>query len=273
MTSTQMTPAQMDAAKLAANAWGNFLMAALLLVIRVSGLIVFAPPFSSSNIPVRIKAALTVALALVLTPLAANAREAVHLDISSILGELSVGLLLGLCLVLMQEAMLFAGQLLNLQFGFSLANVLDPGSKVDTPLMSELLNMMFLLVLFAAGLYRVVIEALVRTIVAVPLGHARLDAAVSPAIVSMFGGVLLAGLQLAAPVVAATFLVEIAIALAGKLSPQLPVLIVGIPLKTLTGYTVLLGSLSLWPRFIDAHFCTLLDAAMHLVQGHARAVG
>jgi flagellar biosynthetic protein FliR len=71
-------------------------------------------------------------------------------------------------------------------------------------------------------------------------------------------------------VVAATFLVQLTAALIGKLSPSLPVLIVGIPLKTLTGYVVLMASLSLWPRFIDSRFSALLDAGMHLLVNHAR---
>ena len=56
----------------------------------------------------------------------------------------------------------------------------------------------------------------------------------------------------AAPVLAATMLVEIAVALLGKLSPQLPVMNLTVPFKTLTGFALLTGSLALWPRFVEA---------------------
>ncbi len=253
-----------------AQAWESFLTALLLLLVRVSGMMVFAPPFSSEAIPVRIKLGLTIVLTIVIAPIAAASQEPLHLGLDSVLGELSVGVLLGVCLAMLQEAMSFAGYLLNLEFSFSLVNVLDPGSRIETPLMGQITSLIFLLVFFTGGLYRVVIEALLRTMVVVPPGHARFDAMVAPAIVSMFGGILLAGIQLASPIIAATFLVQVTTALIGKLSPALPVMIVGIPVKTMTGYVVLIASLGLWPRFIDSRFGALLDAAMQLLQQHLR---
>jgi flagellar biosynthetic protein FliR len=255
-----------------AQAWTTFLKTAVLLLIRVSGLMVFAPPFSSKAIPVRIKIALTVALTWVIVPIAAaSSRRPVDLGLESILGELSIGMLMGICISFVQEALIFAGYLLNLEFSFSLVNVLDPGTSVNTPLMGQFADLIFMLVLFTGGLYRVVVEAMFRTIAAVPPGQARFDALISPAVVTMFGGILLAGLQLASPIMAATFLVQITVALVGKISPTVPVMILGIPLKTLSGYVVLIACLGLWPRFIDGHFSALLDAAMQLMQQHARA--
>jgi flagellar biosynthesis protein FliR len=70
---------------------------------------------------------------------------------------------------------------------------------------------------------------------------------------------------LAAPVLAATMLVEIAVSLMGKLSPQLPVMNLTVPIKTITGLLILSGSLALWPRFIEARFAGLLDLAERLI--------
>jgi flagellar biosynthetic protein FliR len=60
-------------------------------------------------------------------------------------------------------------------------------------------------------------------------------------------------------------LVEVAVSLLGKLSPQLPVMNLTVPLKTLTGFALLTGSLALWPRFIEARFAGLLDLAERLI--------
>ena len=68
-------------------------------------------------------------------------------------------------------------------------------------------------------------------------------------------------------------LVEIAVALLGKLSPQLPVMSLTVPLKTLTGFVILIGSLALWPRFIEARFAGLLDMAERLIAAPAAAPG
>src|SRR5271155_5791356 len=250
--------------------WTGFLTAALLILVRVSSMFVFCPPFANKAIPVRIKAGLSLALTIVIMPIAA-ATPTPPLSLSSILGELAVGLLLGFCITLLQEMMSFAGYLLNLEFSFSLVNVMDPTSSVQTPLMEQFTQLILMVVLFTGGYYRIVIEAFYRTLVVVPAGQARFDVMVAPTIVHMFGGILLAGLQVATPGIAATFLVQIVIALIGRISPSLPVMVVGIPIKTLTGYVVLIGSLGLWPSFIDSHFSSLLDAAMQLMQHHLKA--
>jgi flagellar biosynthetic protein FliR len=87
------------------------------------------------------------------------------------------------------------------------------------------------------------------------------------------GGIFLAAVELAAPVLAATMLLEIAVALMGKLSPQLPVMMLTVPLKTLTGFVILTGSLALWPRFIEARFAGLLDMAERLISVSPAAPG
>jgi flagellar biosynthetic protein FliR len=87
----------------------------------------------------------------------------------------------------------------------------------------------------------------------------------------MAGGIFAAALQLSAPVMGATLLAELAVALAGKLSPQLPVMAMTVPLKTLVGFGVLIGSLALWPHWIEARFAALLDDAGRLLAGAAGA--
>jgi flagellar biosynthetic protein FliR len=98
-----------------------------------------------------------------------------------------------------------------------------------------------------------------------PLGCYALAPATALGIVRAAGGVFLAALELAAPVLAATMLVEVAVALLGKLSPQLPVMNLTVPLKTLTGFALLAGTLALWPRFIEARFAGLLDLAERMI--------
>ncbi len=98
-----------------------------------------------------------------------------------------------------------------------------------------------------------------------PLGTFTLLPVAALAIVRATGGVFLAALELAAPVLAATMLVEVAVSLLGKLSPQLQVMNLTVPLKTLTGFALLMGSLALWPRFIEARFAGLLDMAEKLI--------
>jgi flagellar biosynthetic protein FliR len=247
--------------------WGQYLAAAVLVGIRLSGLMVFAPVFSSQAIAARVKAVFLIALSALLAPVvAAFPRAHVELGLGSIAGELAAGLLFGFLLSMAAEMLELAGQVLGFQFSFSLVNLLDPNSSIQTPLLGQLFGLVGSLTLVAAGLDRVLIAALLRSFAAAPVGGVLLGPHTGLAVVGMAGGIFAAALQLSAPVLAATMLIEVSIALLGKLSPQLPVLALTVPAKTMAGYLVLIGSLALWPRFVAARFSALLDAAAHLLE-------
>jgi len=254
--------------------WPTFLSAMTLALVRVSGMVAFAPFFSSTALPMRVKAAFAGAVAFLLAPLVSALPHAqTSISFSAILGELAIGLVYGLSLALLSEMMLFAGQILGLQFSFSLVNLMDPASAIQTPLLGDLFQLMGTLVLITAGLDRILLASMVRSFHAVPLGAFVLAPPTALAIVRAAGGIFLAAVELAAPVLAATMLLEFAVALLGKLSPQLPVMMLTVPLKTLTGFVILTGSLALWPRFIEARFAGLLDMAERLISVSVAAPG
>jgi flagellar biosynthetic protein FliR len=246
--------------------WTTFLSAMTLVLVRVSGMVAFAPFFSSTALPIRTKAVFVGAVAYLLAPLVAALPHAqVSMGFSALLGELAVGLVYGLTLTLLNEMMLFAGQIAGVQFSFSMVNLLDPTSSIQTPLLGDLFQLMGTLVVICAGLDRILLASMVRSFRVAPLGSYALAPTTALAVVRAAGGIFLAAIELAAPVLAATMLVEVAVALLGKLSPQLPVMNLTVPLKTLTGFALLTGSLALWPRFIEARFGGLLDLAERLI--------
>ena len=247
--------------------WTRFLGALLLLLVRLSGILMLAPFFSSAALPIRAKVVFVAATAFLLAP-AVSLSPNVHasLGFASVMGELAVGIVYGLSLSLLNEMLLFAGQIIGAQLSFSAVNLLDPTSSIQTPLVSDLLGIMGTLVIIAAGLDRILLASLVRSLHAVPVGFYALTPITARSIVEAAGGIFLAAVELAAPVLASTMLVEVAVSLLSRLSPQLPVMTLTVPLKTLVGFAVLTGSLAVWPRFIEARFAGLLDMAEKLLR-------
>jgi flagellar biosynthetic protein FliR len=253
--------------------WSHYLSALMLAMVRLSSMMVSAPFFSSQAIPKQIKAVFVFAVSVLLAPIVASLPMAqVELGILPLMGEVSAGLVFGFSLSLLNEVLLFAGQVLGVQFSFSLANLLDPNSEVQTPLMSQMFSLMGTTVLLVSGLDRTMLAAFIRSFAEAPLGSFFFDGQHSLALVQMTSGVFFAALQLAAPAMAATMLVEVAVALVGKMSAQLPVMAITVPAKTITGYVILLGSLALWPRFIESHFDRLLDVAEGMLRHGAAHV-
>jgi flagellar biosynthetic protein FliR len=246
--------------------WPQYLAAALLVLMRLSGLVAFAPLFSSVAIAPRIKAGFVIAMTMLLAPVVAAIPGARAVpDVKGILGELGVGLVFGLSLTLMNEALQFAGMLLGMEFSFSLVNLLDPNSMIETPVLGQMLGWLGLLTIIGAGLDRTMIAAMAHSFTAVPVGTAMVHATTGGALASMVAGVFLSGLQLASPVIAAALTVEVTVALVSRLAPSLPAMVVSIPLKTIVSYVVLMGSLAVWPGWIEQHFLTLLNAASRLM--------
>jgi flagellar biosynthetic protein FliR len=246
--------------------WPQYLTAAVLVMVRLSGLMVFAPVFSSSAIAPRIKAGFVFAMTILLAPAVAIVPGArAVLDGRALLGELSVGLLFGLSLMLLNEALTFAGTLLGLQFSFSLVNLLDPNAMIETAVLGQMLSWLGVLVIIGSGLDRSLLAAVVRSFCAVPVGQAVMQAKTGVALAMMAGGIFLSGVQLAAPVMAAALAVEVTVALVARLSPQLPSLVISVPAKTMVSYVVLIASLAVWPGWIERHFTALLDAAARLL--------
>lgn len=249
--------------------WESYLPAMLLVMIRISCFVVTAPLLSSEVIAPRMKAGFVVLTSLLVAPVAAalpGAALGVSLSLRSIAGEMAAGGLFGLELALFSEILLFAGQLLGFQFSFSLVNLLDPYAPYQTPLLGQLFSLLGTLILFGSGLYRQLLLALVRSFRSAPPGAVWLGGETGLTVVARLGGVLLAALELAAPVLAATMLVDVAIAALGRVAPQLPAMMLSIPAKTLIGYVALIATLALWPRLLERHFVVLLDAGEALLR-------
>lgn len=244
----------------------RYLSAAALVAVRMSGLMIFAPLLSSGAIAPRIKAALVLAMTMLLAPLVGVVHGSnLEIGLPSVIGELGVGLLFGLCLMMLTESLMMAGTLMGMSFSFSLVNLMDPNSMVETPVIGEILNWLGLLIIIASGFDRVLLAALVRSFVLVPPGTAVMRAGTGTALVGMASGIFISGLQLAAPVMAAALVVEMTVSMVSRLAPMLPVQVVGIPLKTLTSFVVLIGSLAVWPGWIERHFNSLLEAGANLL--------
>lgn len=245
----------------------RLLHAGLLTLLRIGGVIATAPVFSSPAIPAKAKVVLTAAIAILIAPIAAAMPNA-HIDLTPecLLGEALIGVLLGLTLNLLNEALLFAASMMSVSFSFSLANLLDPNSEIETEVLGTLLGWLGILVLLSAGMHRVLLAAVMRSFSTVPLGTAALSIQSGQQFAYAASGIFLAGLQLAAPVVTAAMLVEIAIGLVSRLAPALPAQAASVPLKTLVSYVTLMSSLALWPGWIDRHFIALLDTAQKAVR-------
>ena len=245
--------------------------ALLTITVRLSGLALFAPFFGSTSVPPRIKAALVFGLTVLLYP--ALSPTLSPPDLSAwpmlVLSEFLVGSALGIATNLVFDAVQMAGQVLSVQMGFSLINILDPQTEVDTTVMAVFHQTVAMLIFLLLNVHLLLLRVVARSFVLLPPGHIHLPGAFVLTLLHAACSVFGLGLRMAAPVLSATFLTDIVIGLLGRASPQAPLMLLGPAVKSLLGLGILCATLRLWPSMLERFFqgsLELADQLLHLAQ-------
>ena len=88
------------------------------------------------------------------------------------LSEALIGMLLGLAVQFVFEAAQLAGQVMGMQVGYGLVNILDPNTQVDTPVLSVFSQTMAMLIFLQLGVHRWLVRALAASFTYLPAGTA-----------------------------------------------------------------------------------------------------
>ncbi len=245
----------------------QMIVAFLAIAMRLSGLMLFAPFFSSAAMPARVKAGFVVAATFLFFP--SLSPGLAHLDVSAwpglVLGEVIVGAGMGIATNLVFDAVQMAGQVLSTQMGFSLINLLDPQTQVESTVIALFHQTLAMLIFLRLDVHLWLLRAVGRSFLLVPPGSAHLSGMFTMTAVRAGGEVFTLGLQMAAPVLSATFLTDIVLGLLGKASPQAPLMMLGPPVKTLLGFAILFVALKYWPAMLDRFFLHSLELSNRLL--------
>ena len=240
----------------------------LAITVRLSGLMLFAPFFSSQAIPPRLKAGLVIAVSVLFFPVISPSLG--HLELSSwpslVFGELLAGAALGIATNLVFDAVQMAGQVLSTQMGFSLINILDPQTQVESTVVATFHSTIAMLIFLRLDVHLWLLRALGRSFQSLPPGTAHLSALFTMTAVRAAGTVFTLGVQIAAPVLSATFLTDVVLGLLGKASPQAPLMMLGPPIKTLLALGILFVALRYWPAMLDRFFLSSMELSNRLLQ-------
>lgn len=148
------------------------------------------------------------------------------------LREVAIGLALAMVLHVVVLAVRVAGELIGHEMAFNMATQVDP-SGVNTPLITQLHEGLFLIGLFALDGHHLVVHALSDSFARAPIGGVGLPASLSESLLRLFADMYAAGLTFAAPVLVVMVLVSVMIGLLGRAVPQINVMEVGFTLRIL----------------------------------------
>lgn len=221
----------------------------LLVFVRTIGVLATAPIFGHRAVISQSKAGFAFALAIALYPVVP-----ITVEVSTQLipyffiaiKELVLGMMFGYVSRLVFVAVQFAGEVIGIDIGFGVVNVIDPMSSEQISIIGTFKNLIALVTFLLIDGHHIVIQALAESFSMVPLGGVQLTEMLAQGLIDMTAGVFVMAIKLAAPVVTALFLTSLALGIMARTVPQMNVFVVGFPLKIGVGMGMLAFSLPLF---------------------------
>jgi flagellar biosynthetic protein FliR len=229
------------------------LYAFLLVLARVGGALVFVPlpGIKSAPQPVRVVLAFGFTLALYGRWPAVNAEVVTAMRLAGwAAAEAAVGIAIGVSVSIVLEAFNLAAQVLGLQAGYAYASTIDPNTEADSGILLIFAQLAAGMLFFALGLDREILRLFALSLDKVPPGTYVFGRSTAEVVIRLGASLFSVGVRLALPVVALLVMVDVALALLGRINQQLQLLSLAFPAKMLTSLLVLSWVAALFPRIL-----------------------
>ncbi|WP_430482172.1 flagellar biosynthetic protein FliR [Rossellomorea marisflavi] len=215
----------------------------LLIFVRVSSFFITMPLFSYRTIPAQHRIAFSAVISWVMY----YSVEASAFDINAeyillIMKEALVGLLIGFIAYMILSAVQIAGGLIDFQMGFAIANVIDPQTGAQSPLMGQYLYTFALLLLLTLNGHHLLLDGIFYSYKLIPIDQAWIpfgNEDMVDYVLKAFNSMFIVAFQMSIPVVATLFLVDVALGIVARTVPQLNIFVVGFPIKIAVSFIIL----------------------------------
>jgi flagellar biosynthetic protein FliR len=238
------------------------LVTILLVSIRFGAVFLLSPLFTLANIPVQFRVLFILGFSLIII-LGLNAKIVVMPTglgelLSMAVHELLIGGLFAFGIFAAFGAFLFGGRILDFQMGFGVANLIDPATNTQNPLVGTVLSYMAIMAFFLINGHHMILRGLAYSLEKVPPGVPFSGINLS-ALVAQFGVMFIYGLAVVAPAVIALLFIDVGMAFAARTMPQVNMFIVGIPLKIFVGLTVLAISINYMSPLLEKLYASIFQ--------------
>lgn len=232
---------------------------ALLLLLRVSGLVMSSPLLGRKNLPNNAKVGFCVAVTYLFFVEAIPADMTIVYDNVLVLAllcvkELLFGVILGFISYLFMNLLFTSGQLIDMQMGFGMVSVLDVQSNISVPVTGNILNLATLIAFFGVNGHHRLIQIIYTTLEKVPIGSVNISSNIAVSAMEVFTMSFLLAVNVSLPIVAAGLMLEIALGVIIRSIPQVNVFSIGYPIKILGGLFMLMLIIPVFMAFTSTIF-------------------
>ena len=238
----------------------------LLVMVRASGLFLLAPVLSHRAIPLMVKTGLVI----LLSGLMVTAMPAVDIppaaSLAELLGmlfrELLAGVLMGFVLMLFFYAAQAAGSLVGYQMALAMAQAIDPATMSQESVIGRFWFLVATLIFLAVNGHHLVLQAFHQSFQAIPPGQVVVAGSTGELVLRYSAYVFVLTLKIAAPVMVAMFLTDVALGVVAKMMPTMNVFFASFGIKIGAGLLIIAIALPVF-AYLLRQWASLLDGQMN----------
>lgn len=228
----------------------------MLIFCRVSCLIYVVPFFSMNNTPRRVRIGLSFLVSFLLYYSIAN-KPVLEYDTileyaTLVLKEAITGLLMGFTCNMCTTVVGFAGRVIDMETGLSMASLMDPTTKENMSISGMIYNYAITLMLMITGIYEYILKALAESFILIPIAGAvfRNDRLMD-AMLKFMSDYILIAFRICLPMFAVMILLNALLGILAKVAPQMNMFSVGMQMKVLVGLSMLFLTTGMIPGIAE----------------------
>lgn len=239
----------------------NFILFSFILM-RMSGFVLLNPIFARKNVPTIVKTGLIMALTLIVYTSSPNEKiidPGIFEYMVILFKEFAAGYVIGFVVSLFSYVIIFAGEFIDLQMGFSMAKIFDAQSNTSISLSSTYYNILYMLLFFATDAHMALINILINSGDVLPYGQVILGQDVAKTILEVFVLCTVLAVKMAFPIIAIELLCAVGMGILMKAIPQINIFIVDVQLKIFVGLCLMLFIFSPMSDFLNNLITVMID--------------
>lgn len=243
----------------------------LLILVRISMFIYLAPFYGMRGVPNQVKIGLSFFVSILLfhvtQPHEALVYETVWGYAMIVAKEALTGLFLGFGVSICTSIVAFAGRIIDMETGLSMANLMDPTTREMSSMTGVFYQYMVTLILIISGMHRYLLQALAETYILIPVNGAVFNTdKLLETILVFLKDYISIGFRICLPMFAVMLLLNAVLGIMAKVAPQMNMFAVGLQLKVLVGLCVLFITVGMLPEVADFIYTEMKQMMVSFVE-------
>jgi flagellar biosynthetic protein FliR len=247
----------------------------LLVFMRVTGAVSFAPVLSRQNVPTTVRAGAALLITVIVSSVMPVGVLDVNIDFPTgvylfmLVREALIGIILGIVTNFFFLMILFSGEIIDMQSGLGMARVFDPASQMQMSLFGTLYMIMLYFVYVAADAHLTYVQIIVDSFEIVPLGDSGFAPELASNVFNIFTDTFLLGVKLTLPIMIAEIAVQFAVGIMMKSVPQIQIMVLNIEIKVILSifmmFLIITPTTIFLSRYLSIWIDTLQSSVHYLV--------